>query len=85
MNGRAGVVKRRVFSPAKCRGVINLNAMLRTVDTERLDEKGEEKFMEYLVREFNTNILDQGFKFWKYNTKGMWMKELRTKRASAQV
>lgn len=41
MNSKADVVKRRIFSPAKCKRVISLNAVLRTVDRERLDEEGE--------------------------------------------
>jgi hypothetical protein len=63
MNGRADVVKRRIFSPSKCERVINLNAVLTTVDRKKLDEMGEEQLMEYFAREFNPNILDQGFQF----------------------
>lgn len=51
MKGRADVVKRRIFSPAKCERVINLNAVLRTADSERLDERGEEQLMEYFARD----------------------------------
>jgi hypothetical protein len=76
MNSKAIVVKRRIFSPAKCKRVISLNAVLRTVDGERLDEKGESSLwynsLENLIQISWIKISN----FWKYNTKVTWAKEL---------
>jgi len=49
---------------------------MKVVEKERLGERGEEQLMEYFATEFNLNILSEGFKFWKYNTKGKWLKEI---------
>jgi len=49
---------------------------MKVVDKERLGKRGEEQLMEYSATEFNLNILSEGFQFWKYNTKGRWLKEL---------
>lgn len=39
-------------------------------------KRGEEHLMEYFATEFNLNILSEGFRFWKYITKGRWLKEI---------
>jgi hypothetical protein len=67
---------KETWSPVICKKTINLKAVLRAVDRDRLGESGERQLTEYFEREFNPDILIQGFQFWKYNTKGTWLKEL---------
>jgi hypothetical protein len=47
-----------------------MNALLKTVDRDRLGEAGKKQLMEYFEREFNPKILSDCFQFWKCNTKG---------------
>jgi hypothetical protein len=78
MTRRADTVARTAgeTSPVTYKQTINLNAVLRAVDRDRLGESGEQQLIKYFAREFNPDILIQGFQFWKYNTKGTWLKEL---------
>jgi hypothetical protein len=74
--GEADVITEATWTPVVNKRAINLNSVMTAVDKERLGESGLEQLMDYFETEFNPNIMSEGFKFWKYNTKGRWLKEL---------
>jgi hypothetical protein len=74
--GEADVITEATKTPVVHKRFINLNSLLKAVDKERLGEMEEQQLMEYFANEFDPNILSEGSQFWKYVTKGRWLKEL---------